>query len=164
MPEAILLFSPWFSPIKSGTPRSTRVRWHWVAQICMYLMAATGFAVITANKMLNGSPHYTSWHGTMGLYLMAAVTFQISGGVVQMYPEIIPFKIRLVTLKRIHALFGSLVFIGGTAVLSLGLYTSWFVANVDNSVWVMSVSCLAVTGVNVLIQVMKNYVVCKCGK
>ena len=78
-----------------------------------------------------------------------------------MYPEILPFKIRLVTLKRIHALFGTLIFIGGMAVLSLGLYTTWFVANTDANVWTFCVGCLALIGLYVFAQVVKNHVWCK---
>ncbi len=155
MPEAILLFSPWSSPITS--PRSSKVRWHWLLQIGMAVSAVTGFIVITANKMLNGYPHYTSWHGMIGLYVLAALTFQMSGGLLHMYPGILPFKVRMVTMKRIHALFGTILFTVSMGVVSLGLYSSWFVANVDDRLWLLCVVCVGVTQLYVLVQVLRNY-------
>ena len=74
-----------------------------------------------------------------------------------MYPEILPFKIRLVTLKRMHALFGTVIFCGGIGVVVLGMYSSWFVANVKEGVWQFCAVSLVVTELYVLIQVLRNY-------
>ena len=123
----------------------------------MAVSAVTGFIIITANKMINGYPHYTSWHGTLGMYLLAALTFQLSGGILHMYPEILPFKVRLVTMKRMHALFGTVMFCGAIGVVILGTYSSWFVANVEEGVWQFCIGCLVVTELYVLVQVLRNY-------
>ncbi len=155
MPEAILLFSPWSSPVPS--PHSSKVRWHWLLQAAMAVSALTGFIVITANKIINGAPHYTSWHGTLGVYLLGGVTFQLSGGLLHMYPEIMPFKVRMVTMKRLHALFGTVMFTVGIGVVSLGLYSSWCVANMDENLWMFCAVCLGVTQLYVLAQVLRNY-------
>lgn len=155
MPEGLLLFSPWSSPLIAT--HSVKVRWHWMLQAGMAVSALTGFIIITANKMLNGSPHYTSWHGTFGLYVMATLTFQLSGGVLHMYPEVLPFKIRLVTMKRMHALFGTVIFTGGMGVVSLGLYSSWFAANADERQWLFCAICLIMTELYILMQVLRNY-------
>lgn len=158
MSEAILLFSPWSSPITKLAARSSKVRWHWIVQACVLLSSVTGIVIITANKIINSSPHYSSYHGIMGILLSGFVFVQISGGIAEMYPEILPFKVRLVTLKRMHAAFGTLTYFGSLTTLTLGLFTSWFVANADPILWKVCVACPAILGFSVLIQVFRNYV------
>lgn len=158
MSEAILLFSPWSSPITKMGVRSSKVRWHWILQGCGLLSSFTGIVIITANKIINSSPHYSSYHGIMGMLLSGFVFFQTSGGILGMYPEILPFKVRPVTLKRLHASFGALTYLGSLATLTLGLFSSWFVANADPMLWKVCVACPALLGLSVLIQVFRNYV------
>ena len=107
--------------------------------------------------VLNGSPHYTSWHGTLGVTMCGINAIQISGGIVEMYPDILPFKLRLVTLKRLHVLFGMLTYFGGLTTVALGLYSAWFVANVDDIVWKACFCCPVVLGACVVIQVARNH-------
>ena len=150
------MFSPWSSPIFTSV-RPDKVRWHWVLQACVAVATYTGLAVITCNKVLNGSPHYTSWHGTLGVTMCGIIAIQISGGIVEMYPDILPFKLRLVTLKRLHAFFGMLTYFGGLTTVALGLYSAWFVANVNDIVWKACFCCPVVLGACVLIQVARNH-------
>ena len=157
MTEALYMFSPWSSPMGRGSDRSTKVQWHWVLNGSALVSMLTGFSIITANKMVNGSPHYTSWHGYAGLILCSVVMMQISGGIVELYPDILPFKVRLVVLKRLHALSGMLTYFGGLSVLTLGLYSSWFVANVDHLVWKMCFVCPILLGLTVFAQVVRNH-------
>ena len=157
MSEAIFIFSPWFSPMVSNGSHSTKVRWHWVIQLCAVVSCFTGLVIITVNKMINGSPHYTSWHGLSGVLLCGFVALQTSGGLVELYPDILPFKVRLVTLKRLHAFNGMLTFFGGVAVLMLGLYSSWFVANVLLIVWQLCIVCPPLLGLIVFVQVIRNH-------
>lgn len=155
------MFSPWSSPMLRGGERATKVRWHWVLQGSAVVSMFTGFAIITANKMINGYPHYTSWHGLGGLIICGIVTMQTSGGILELYPEILPFKVRLVVLKRLHAFFGMVTYFGGLSVLTLGLYTSWFVANVDQLVWKASFLSPILLGLTVLVQVVRNHFWCR---
>ena len=74
-----------------------------------------------------------------------------------MYPDLLPFKVRLVTLKRLHAFFGMITYFGGLATVELGLYTSWFVANVHEVAWKACVCCPVVLGIVVLVQVGRNH-------
>lgn len=80
----------------------------------------------------------------------------ISGGVVQAYPEILPVKIRLVTLRKIHALAEMLIYFGGLATVTLGLYSAWFVANVPEVVWKASVCAPLILGCTIFVQVVRN--------
>lgn len=155
MTEAIYMFSRWSSPMVSD--RASKVQWHWVLHGSALVSMFTGFAVITANKMINGSRHYTSWHGFGGLILCSVVMMQVCGGILEMYPDILPFKVRLVVLKRLHAFSGMVTYFGGLSVLSLGMYSSWFVANVDQLVWKACFACPILLAISVLCQVVRNH-------
>lgn len=153
------MFSPWSSPVASSGGRPSRVRWHWVLQACAAGSAYTGLAVITVNKYLNGYPHYTSWHGTAGVLLCGVVALQIAGGIAVQDPDLLPFKLRPVLLKRLHAVSGTATYLGGLTTVFLALHSSWFVANVPGStVWAASVAVLAVQAAYVLVQIARNHV------
>lgn len=158
MSEAILFFSPWSSPITQMGARSIKVRWHWILQACGVLSSFTGLVIITTNKILNSASHYTSYHGIFGIFLSGFVFLQTSGGIALMYPEILPFKLRPITLKRMHAFSGTLTYFGGLATLTLGLFSSWFVANADPILWKVCLACLVLLGCAVLLQVFRNYI------
>ena len=112
--------------------------------------------------MINGTRHYASWHGLSGLILCGVVALQISGGIVEQYPDILPFKVRLVILKRLHAFFGMVTYFGSLSVLTLGLYSSWFVANVDQFiVWKVCFASPMLLGLTVLVQVVRNHFWCR---
>lgn len=155
MSEGILMFSPWSSLAFNGK-WADKTLWHWVLQACAVTAAYTGLAIITCNKYLNGSPHYTSWHGSIGIFQCGVIAIQISGGILEQFPDILPFKVRLVYLKRLHAFFGVLTYFGGLTTLVLGLYSSWFVANVDGLLWKACCGCPVVLAVVVLIQVARS--------
>jgi len=112
MSEAILMYSP-MSSLAISSDRADKTRWHWVLQACAVASAYTGLAIITCNKYLNGYPHYTSWHGSIGIFQCGMIALQVSGGILEQFPDILPFKVRLVLLKRMHAFFGMLTFFGG---------------------------------------------------
>ena len=153
------MFSPWSSPVTSGG-HSSRVRWHWVLQACAAGSAYTGLAVITVNKYLNSYGHYTSWHRTVGVLLCGVVALQIAGGIGLQDPELLPFKVRRVLLKRMHAVSGTVTYFGGLTTVFLALYSGWFVANVPNStVWGASAAVLAVQAAYVLVQIARNHVI-----
>ena len=48
-----------------------------------------------------------------------------------MYPAVV-FNIPLMILKRLHAMFGALVFIGGMVTVWLGLSSTWFANSIDH--------------------------------
>lgn len=158
MSEAILFFSPWSSPITQISSRSTKVRWHWILQGCGLVSSFTAFVVITANKMINGYPHYTSYHGIIGVFLSGLVFLQTTGGIIEMYPAVLPCGFRLVVLKRLHAFFGVLTYSCALTTLTLGLFSSWFVANANPLMWKVCFACPILLGCSVLVQVFRNYV------
>ena len=158
MSEAVLLFSPWFSIIP-GLAHKPTVLWHWVLQGCALACAYTGLAVITYNKYTNNYAHYTSWHGTVGIIVCCLLAFQVSGGIILFYPDILPFSISRAILKRMHALSGTLVYSGAMTTVVLGLYSAWFSGSVQHwLVWRACVACPSLLFFLVLLQFGRNYV------
>lgn len=157
MVEAILLFSPWFS-LSKATPRNDKIFYHGFLHGCALVCAYTGLAAITYNKYRNQSSHYTSWHGFLGIIVCCAIAVQASGGIIELYPSLLPFTIRKVILKRLHAISGTIVFGGAMIVIVLSMYTTWFSANVPNIVvWGFCCSCPVIIVVAVIIQFIRNH-------
>lgn len=152
------MFSPWSSPIMQVGGRSLKVQWHWILHGCALVCSFTGIVIITANKMINGYKHYQSYHSVFGIFLSGFVFIQTSGGILVKYPDILPFKVRLVTLKKLHAVCGVLTYFGGLTTLSLGLFSSWFVANADPYLWKVCIACPSLLGMAALIQFARNHV------
>ena len=66
-----------------------------------------------------------------GLIVCCCINLSVAGGVSVMYPTVV-FNIPVMILKRLHAMFGALVFIGGMVTVWLGLSSTWFTNSVDN--------------------------------
>ena len=159
MSEAVLSYSAWFSLIPTS-PRDTKTRWHWLLNAAAMVCAYTGLACISYNKYINDSPHYTSWHGLFGIIVCGTLAIQASGGIIQMYPSILPFAIRRVLLKRLHAFSGSVTFSVAMVTLVLGLYTTWFCAAVESGyLWGACCVCPVVMLSAVFSQFVKNHIV-----
>lgn len=157
--EAIILFSVWSSPVQHSS-RSDRIQWHWMLQACSLLCMYTGLAVITVNKAQGGKQHYTTWHGAMGISVSGSIALQAAGGIAIMWPNILPFELRPVTLKRLHAVLGVANYSGAMLTLALGLYSTWFVATAANSlVWMACLFSLVVLGLALPLQVIYNHFV-----
>lgn len=160
MSEAVLLFSVWSSPVQSLN-RASKVQWHWVLQASCLACAFTGLAVITANKVQAGKQHYTTWHGLVGITVIGSMVIQATGGIVIIWPELLPLKVRRVTLKRLHATYGVMNYCGAVLALFLGLYSTWFLSSVANTViWTLCAASLAFLVITLPLQVAYNYIFC----
>ncbi|KAG5835914.1 hypothetical protein ANANG_G00249050 [Anguilla anguilla] len=78
MTEALLLFSPHSSPIQKFSHKS-KARYHWILQCLCVACAGLGLAAISYNKHLNGKPHFSTWHGLVGLLAACGVVAQSAG-------------------------------------------------------------------------------------
>ncbi|KAM7422647.1 hypothetical protein PAMA_010611 [Pampus argenteus] len=155
MTEAILLFSPHGSPIKRFTHK-TKGRVHWMLQCFCVSCAVLGLAAISYNKHLNGKPHFTSWHGLLGLLTVCAVVVQSLAAVPLIYHSLAKGW-SLAKLKRYHAASGLVTFLLGSASLLLGLRSAWFTASVSEYTWYLSALCPAFCALVVMNQVSSAY-------
>lgn len=155
MTEAILLFSPHGSPIKRF-PHKTKGRVHWVLQCLCVSCALLGVAAISYNKHLNGKPHFTSWHGLLGLLTVCVVALQSLAAVPLIYHSLAKGW-SLAKLKRYHAASGLVTYLLGSASLLLGLSSAWFTASVREYAWYLSALCPALPALIIMNQVTSAY-------
>ncbi|KAF1391708.1 hypothetical protein PFLUV_G00044900 [Perca fluviatilis] len=155
MTEAILLFSPYGSPIKRF-PHKTKGRVHWILQCLCVSCAVLGLTAISYNKHLNGKPHFTSWHGLLGLLTVCVVGLQSLAAVPLIYHSLAKGW-SLAKLKRYHAASGLVTYLLGSASLLLGLSSAWFTASVGEYTWYLSALCSALNALVIMNQVSSAY-------
>ncbi|XP_010736985.2 transmembrane reductase CYB561D2 [Larimichthys crocea] len=155
MTEAILLFSPHGSPIKRF-PHKTKGRVHWILQCLCVSCAVLGLAAIFYNKHLNGKPHFTSWHGLLGLLTVCVVVLQSLAAVPLIYHSLAKGW-SLAKLKRYHAATGLVTYLLGSGSLLLGLSSAWFTASVREYTWYLSALCPALAALVMMNQVSRAY-------
>ncbi|KAG7494816.1 cytochrome b561 domain-containing protein 2 [Solea senegalensis] len=156
MTEAILVFSPHGSPIKS-LPHKVKGRIHWVLQSLCEACAVLGLGTIVFNKHLNGKHHFTSWHGLLGLLTMCVVGLQSLAALPLMYHSLVKGW-SLAKLKRYHATSGLVTYLLGCVTVLLGLCSAWFTALVGEYTWYLSVLCPVVSALIIMNQVTSAYV------
>lgn len=155
MTEAILLFSPHGSPIKK-LAHKTKGRIHWVLQSLCVSCAMLGLAAISYNKHVNGKPHFTSWHGLLGLVTVCVVALQSLAAVPLIYHSLVKGW-SLAKLKRYHAASGLVTYLLGGASLLLGLSSAWFAAAVSDRTWYLVALCPAISMFIIMNQVTSAY-------
>ncbi|XP_071351052.1 transmembrane reductase CYB561D2 [Trachinotus anak] len=155
MTEAILLFSPHGSPVKR-LPHKTKGRVHWILQCLCVSCAVLGLAAISYNKHLNGKPHFTSWHGLLGLLTVCVAGLQSLAAVPLIYHSLAKGW-SLAKLKRYHAASGLVTYLLGSISLLFGLCSAWFTASVREHTWYLSALCPALSALIIMNQVTSAY-------
>lgn len=155
MTEAIVIFSPHGSPIKK-LPHKTKGRVHWILQCLCVSCALLGFAAIFYNKHLNGKPHFTSWHGLLGLLTVSVVVVQSLAALPLIYTSLAKGW-SLAKLKRYHAASGLVTYLLGSGSLLLGLCSVWFTTSVSGYSWYLAALCPAVSALIIMNQITSSY-------
>lgn len=155
MTEAILLFSPSTTLIWKLSHKS-KVRIHWILQCLCTTCATLGLAAISFNKHLNSKPHFTSWHGLLGLVTVCTVGVQSLAALPLLYTSLAKGW-SLARLKRYHATSGLVVYLLGSASLFLGTCSAWFTASVTGHTWYLAAICPVLTALVIMSQVTNAY-------
>ncbi|XP_067907488.1 cytochrome b561 domain-containing protein 2 isoform X1 [Heterodontus francisci] len=155
MTQAILLFSPESSPILSYS-RKIKVRSHWVLQGLATVCAVLGLTIISYNKYLNDKPHFTSWHGLVGLVTILYICMQSIGGVSLLYPKLMR-NWSLSKLKLYHATSGLVSYLLGCTSLLLGMCSIWFTETVTGISWYLAVCCPVLLTLIIMNQISNAY-------
>ncbi|XP_034549474.1 cytochrome b561 domain-containing protein 2 [Notolabrus celidotus] len=155
MTEAILLFSPHGSPIKRFQHK-TKGRVHWILQCLCVSCAVLGLAAIFYNKHLNDKPHFTSWHGCLGLFTVCVLGLQSLAAVPLIYHSLAKGW-SLAKLKRYHAASGLVTYLLGSASVVLGLCSAWFTMSVLGYNWYLAALCPTFTAFVMMNQVTSAY-------
>nr|XP_057921465.1 transmembrane reductase CYB561D2 [Doryrhamphus excisus] len=156
MTQAILLFSPHGSPMRRFSHK-VKGRVHWLLQCACILCAALGLAAILYNKHLQGKPHFTSWHGLLGLLTLGAVGVQAVAALPLAYHSLAKGW-SLAKLKRYHAASGLVTYLLGAVSLLMGMTSVWFTASVSHAAWYLAAVCPVLCGLIVMNQVTSAYV------
>ena len=104
------------------------------------LLGSCGVAVIYYNKILNNKPHFTSWHGLIGVITIAFFVSQALGGVFVLYPAAAFGFLAKSSIKKYHILCGCVLALLGYVSFLLGLYSNWFVGKVSSKLWFVCVA------------------------
>ncbi|KPP66783.1 cytochrome b561 domain-containing protein 2-like [Scleropages formosus] len=156
MTEAILVFSPDCSPIWKLSHK-TKGRCHWVLQALAVVCATLGSMAVFYNKRLNVKPHFSTWHGVLGLVTVCCAALQLAGGLPLMYHKLAKGW-SLAKLKRYHAASGMVVYLLGCGSILLGTCSLWFTTSVQSLSWYLVALCPAASALVVMSQVTNSYV------
>ena len=156
MVEAILFFSPESSLIVKYT-RKTKVRYHWVFMLLGIACALLGFLAIYTNKNRRGAPHFTTWHGKVGLGTIIYAVLQCCAGTLLLYPYVLPKSLKLGQMKAYHATSGLFLTTLTNISLALGMWSGWFTTNVTGTSWYACLVCPMVIALVVMKQVSEAY-------
>lgn len=96
---------------------------HWILQCCGLSSMFAGFCVIFKIKADKHKPHFTTWHGFLGVVVvvwgLVQVVFGFSKSKARRW-------IKSTNLRRLHAVAGALFFTFACVTTALGLRSDWF--------------------------------------
>ncbi|XP_037107441.1 cytochrome b561 domain-containing protein 2 [Syngnathus acus] len=156
MTEAVLLFSPHGSLMKKFSHK-VKGRVHWMLQCACVTCAALGLATIFYNKHLHGKPHFTSWHGLLGVITVCAAAVQSLAALPLIYHSLVKGW-SLAKIKRYHATAGLVTYLLGSVSLLLGLTSGWFTKSVGDAAWYLAALCPVLCALVIMNQVTSAYV------
>nr|CAH8871116.1 unnamed protein product [Trichobilharzia regenti] len=147
------------------TSKSERIKAHWIFESLAALLLFLGFIAIYANKVLNGKPHFTTWHGLLGLFTVIYCISQLLFGFVfhwnyNLWRSVLTYS----TARFLHAVSGTVLYCSVSLTFILGFYTNWFQSNItllfgSNSTTVLY-SCLLIVclgAFSVFLQIVVKY-------
>ncbi|XP_002158586.3 transmembrane reductase CYB561D2 isoform X1 [Hydra vulgaris] len=160
--EAILLFSP-YSSLMHSADRKTKTKYHWILQLCATVSILLGFAAILINKVQMNKAHFQTWHSIIGLVATVFVSFQALAGFSLIYniKFLNPFKASLGTRKKMHALYGSIVFLFGMASIFLSLYSNFVLQSTGQLTWYLLLFLVSALSSVIVNQVSNGYLFSK---
>ncbi|RKP24395.1 hypothetical protein SYNPS1DRAFT_23514 [Syncephalis pseudoplumigaleata] len=108
--------------------KRTGLRWHRYLQTLALCTVTSGFFVIYCNKVLNGKPHLTTWHGIIGLMSTVSILVQGAVGALLIYmPGLFGGHLKSRHYYRIHRVFGYASLTALWLAMALGIMSNWFV-------------------------------------
>lgn len=128
MNEAVVMFSPVWSPIPKAYHKKMYLNGHAYVQAVVFTGFVVGFFVIYQNKENNSKPHFTSWHGLLGLFQASLLGLQVTLGILAKYALMLPAAVRrfVPSIKTFHDLLGVGVVGLAAANMVTGFFTNFF--------------------------------------
>lgn len=121
------------------------------------VLVAGGFVAIYLNKDERSKPHFTTWHGQVGLAVSIAIVAQTTASsILLLAPERL-HKILGVKgtkqFKLIHRYSALVVYLVTFVEIFLSFYTNWWNRLVGEKTWALISALTAVTLLTVVVQV-----------
>ncbi|CAF3807581.1 unnamed protein product [Rotaria sordida] len=131
--QAIHIFSMDDTSCSPSLPRRKQILIHSFLQVGTIICSIIAFTAIYTTKIQRNKPHFTSWHGFIGLIVFIWSLLQAVAGlfltIFQRY--IRSLRLTYAQLRIYHATSGVLLFTISCFVLILGLASNWF-KNLNN--------------------------------
>ncbi|CAF1509719.1 unnamed protein product [Adineta ricciae] len=133
--QAIYIFSTDDAFRSPSLTRRKQIFIHSTLQIGSLICSVIAFIAIYLNKSQRNKPHFTTWHGLIGLIVFIWSLLQAFAGlfltVLQQY--IHSLGLSYAQLRIYHATSGVLLFTVSCLVLVLGLVSNWFKTKMPNN-------------------------------
>ncbi|CAF0823280.1 unnamed protein product [Adineta ricciae] len=133
--QAIYIFSTDDAFRSPSLTRRKQIFIHSTLQIGSIICSVIAFIAIYLNKSQRNKPHFTTWHGLIGLIAFIWSLLQAFAGlfltVLQQYIHSLGFS--YAQLRIYHATSGVLLFTVSCLVLVLGLVSNWFKTKMPNN-------------------------------
>ncbi|KAH9590903.1 hypothetical protein MS3_00010369 [Schistosoma haematobium] len=156
-----------FGVLKS---RSEKIKAHWLLESLSVLFIFIGFLGIYANKILDGKPHFTTWHGFLGAVTVFYSVFQLFMGLLLHFNYNLWRSLLAYSNGRFfHAASGVVLSCLLSLTVMLGLCTNWFKSyavlyfnSFSPLVLYLCMIIVTLSTFKVFLQVITKY--CKCFK
>lgn len=157
--EALMVFNKESSLFLSAA-HGTKVLAHHCLQVFAIVSSILGFTAIYINKNRYDKPHFTTWHGLLGIITVCSIPMAAIGGNMIKYKglrDALKVRQSLGDLKIMHATGGLMVFTLVMTTMMLGLYSDWYTSQVNDIIWYASLLCVSFMAMLVMNQVVAEY-------
>ncbi|CAF0994566.1 unnamed protein product [Rotaria sordida] len=139
--QAIHIFSMDDTSCSPSLPRRKQILIHSFLQVGTIICSIIAFTAIYTTKIQRNKPHFTSWHGFIGLIVFIWSLLQaIAGLFLTIFQRYIrSLGLTYAQLRIYHATSGVLLFTISCFVLILGLASNWFKSKMPNNTIIYSV-------------------------
>ena len=123
--------------------RNEQVQAHVLVAVAFKLVALAGYAAIWKSKVDRGKPHFTTWHGKLGLLSFVLLVAQVLLGFAQFLalPSLVNTATRI-WCKNAHRLLSSALGAAFGAAFALGFASNYAVKVLPDQDWLRVVSGL----------------------
>eukprot|EP01099_Mayorella_cantabrigiensis_P005223 TRINITY_DN4097_c0_g1_i1.p1 TRINITY_DN4097_c0_g1~~TRINITY_DN4097_c0_g1_i1.p1 ORF type:complete len:250 (-),score=43.52 TRINITY_DN4097_c0_g1_i1:163-870(-) len=133
------LFS--FGNSESRLKRNDAVRLHFLLHTLSIVLVTIAIVIIYYGKEANNKPHFATWHGLLGVivYVLAMIQYVFALPLVFPVLRVVDqetFQHFLTTFLELHKLCGYYVWSAGIGTVIVGLFSTWFIAEIGENVWI----------------------------
>lgn len=141
--EAVLALTS-TNRITSSLSYADKVKSHWILQSIALVCVFAGVLVVFVNKNNLNKEHFTTWHGTFGLFATLSCFPAALHGTATLYNQKIKRYLKPKVTKTLHLMSGITTLALGGITLFLSVYSKWFERNTNRNYFVFVTAQIAV--------------------